>query len=124
MDFIINNIDNILRVINLLMIGPFFAGARWLWNWRREVKEQEKTKAEQNKLLREAVLAMMRSRLVQSSKFFTGLGAITSDEKKALTLMGDVYEMWGGNDVGHKANNCIKGLPIDDRILDRAKGIE
>lgn len=108
------DISTLIQVLNVLILPALFA----IYNKiNQSRKETEMHRNAQN----DAILSLLRDRILQSGAYFCEIGAIPGRVKAALLQMGKAYEAMGGNGEGHIMIERVMHLPVDDNILQKAK---
>ena len=82
-------------------------------------REQERYAREQERLARlvlseEALVAMLRDRIIQSCRFFIKKGSVPAFERENIEKMYIAYHALGGNDIASDIYRKIRELPIGE----------
>jgi len=76
-----------------------------------------KKEIEEQKLIKDGLLAILHDRLYQSCMYFIGRGEITVSALKNLEYLYEGYHTLGGNGTGTELYNTCKTLPkIPDKM--------
>lgn len=81
-------------------------------------REQERYAREQERLARmvlteEALVAILRDRIIQSCRIFIKQGYITAFERENIERMYNAYHSLGGNDIASDAYKEMRALPLE-----------
>ncbi len=82
-------------------------------------REQERYAREQERLARmvlseEALVAILRDRIIQSCRFFIKRGSIPAFERESIERMYNAYHSLGGNDIASDIYRQMRELPLGE----------
>ena len=82
-------------------------------------REQERYAREQERLARmvlteEALVAILRDRIIQSCRFFIKKGSIPAFERESIERMYNAYHSLGGNDIASDIYRQMRELPLGE----------
>lgn len=82
-------------------------------------REQERYAREQERLARmvlseEALVAILRDRIIQSCRFFIKKGSIPTFERESIERMYTAYHSLGGNDIASDIYRQMRELPLGE----------
>ena len=83
----------------------------------RMEREQERYAREQERLARmclteEALVAILRDRIIQSCRFFIKQGSVPAFERESIERMYNAYHGLGGNDIASDIYHQMCKLPL------------
>lgn len=117
-----------INTLLLLLFEAIIGGAVGLYFHRYERKqeqlenerlerEQERYAREQERLARmvlseEALVAILRDRIIQSCRFFIKSGSVPAFERESIERMYNAYHGLGGNDIASDIYRQMRDLPL------------
>lgn len=80
----------------------------------KRLSARVKRQHEEDKAIKDGLLAILHDRLYQSCRYYIGQGCIELDGLKNLECLYDAYHALGGNGTGTELYQRTKSLPIKD----------
>lgn len=77
-----------------------------------EVKAAERNRREEYDALKDGILAILRSRIIQADVHFSEHGCATISQKDNIQMMYDAYHRLGGNGIVTKSYRHIMEMPM------------
>lgn len=104
-------LDFIVRYWVEFLFGTMTTGIGFVC---KTLYQRSKTQEEEQKRVKEGILAMLHDRLYQACTFYISKGSIDVDSLKNVEYIYNAYHDLGGNGTGTELYNRVKALQIKE----------